>query len=219
MYTPAHFQILISHELERIMSSHPLGLLVTGFDGLDANHLPFMLDKEAGTLVAHIARANPLCTAPDQSEVMVVFRGEQGYISPNAYPSKHETHRQVPTWNYEAVHVHGKLKIRDDAKFVRAVVGRLTKIHEAQEVKPWKMSDAPSDYLDAMVQAVVGLEIEITRIEGKAKMSQNKEPRDQRGVIQALQAQGHDKLATAVAQANSVTASQSPPAESRRPSA
>ena len=219
MYTPAHFEIEQQAELHRIVKSFPLGVLVTQHAGLDANHLPFLLDPEAGTLVAHIARANPLCAAPDLSEVMVVFRGEQGYISPNAYPSKHEAHRQVPTWNYEAVHVHGKLKIRDDAKFVRAVVGRLTKIHEAQEVKPWKMSDAPSDYLDAMVQAVVGLEIEITRMEGKAKMSQNKEPRDQRGVIQALQAQGHDKLAMAVAQANGITASQSPHAESHPPSA
>ena len=222
MYLPSNFEISQPQLLRQLIAQHPLGVLITQHAGLDANHLPFILDAKAGslgTLVAHIARANPLCTAPDQSEVMVVFRGEQGYISPNAYPSKHETHRQVPTWNYEAVHVHGKLKIRDDAKFVRAVVGRLTKIHEAREVKPWKMSDAPSDYLDAMVQAVVGLEIEITRIEGKAKMSQNKEPRDQRGVIQALQAQGHDKLATAVAQANSVTASQSLPAESRRPSA
>ena len=209
MYIPAHFEIQAPHELHRIVMAHPLGVLITQHNGLDANHLPFLLDAtpdSLGTLCAHVARANPLCAAPNGSEVLVVFRGEAGYISPNAYPSKHETHRQVPTWNYEVVHVHGKLTIRDDAKFVRGVVGRLTKLHEATQSQPWKMSDAPADYLDAMVQAVVGLEIEITRIEGKSKMSQNKEPRDQQGVVHDLQARGQHALADAVEKINGLSA-------------
>jgi transcriptional regulator len=220
MYLPSHFEITQRTYLQHLMFTYPLGVLITQHNGLDANHLPFLFDAaqdSLGRLSAHIARANPLCATPNGSEVLVVFRGEAGYISPNAYPSKHETHRQVPTWNYEVVHVHGKLTVRDDAKFVRGVVGRLTKIHEATQSQPWKMSDAPADYLEAMVQAVVGVEIAITRIEGKSKMSQNKEPRDQQGVVHDLQARGQHALADAVAKANGLTASQPPHAESRHP--
>jgi transcriptional regulator len=213
MYTPAHFQIESTDEMHRLMRAHPLGVLVTQHDGLDANHLPFWLDPTPnglGVLKAHIARANPLRLAPDQSDVLVVFRGVQGYITPSSYPSKHETHRQVPTWNYEAVHAHGKLMVRDDAKFVRGVIGRLTKTHEANLALPWKMSDAPVDYLDAMVQAVVGLEITITRLEGKAKLSQNREARDQQGAVAALEAKGEDALAQRMREANGLTAFQPP---------
>jgi transcriptional regulator len=213
LYIPSHFQIDQPHALHRIMQAHPLGMLVTQHDGLDANHLPFLLDAShgaLGTLSAHIARANPLCNAPNGSEVLVVFRGEHGYITPSSYPSKHDTHRQVPTWNYEVVHAHGTLTLRDDAKFVRGVIGKLTKLHEAAEAVPWKMSDAPADYLEAMVQAVVGLEITLTRIEGKAKLSQNKDVRDQQGAVAALQRKGQHGLAQAMMDANGLTASQSP---------
>ena len=115
--------------------------------------------------------------------------------SPNWYPSKHETHRQVPTWNYEVVHAHGKITVHDDEKFLRGVVGRLTKTHEAMEPKPWKMSDAPQDYMDAMLNAIVGIQITITRLEGKAKLSQNREPRDLHGAAEALTSLGKNGLA------------------------
>ena len=153
MYTPSHFEIKHSQELHRVIHAYPLGLLITQHDGLDANHLPFLFDSTSGpfgTLTAHIARANPLCNAPRDSNVLVIFRGEHGYITPSSYPSKHDTHRQVPTWNYVVVHVHGKLTIRDDPKFVRGVIGKLTKQHEVSEKSPWKMSDAPADYLEAI---------------------------------------------------------------------
>jgi len=199
MYIPAHFEMANAHELHRIIQSHPLGILVTGEGGLDANHIPFYFDSsqgELGTLTAHIARANPLWQqCAHESEVLVVFRGAESYVSPNWYPSKHETHRQVPTWNYEVVHAHGKLTIHDDELFVRAVIGRLTKTHEAQEPKPWKMSDSSPDYIDSMLKAIVGIQIAITRLEGKAKLSQNREPRDRQGVVNALTARGKDELA------------------------
>ena len=191
MYLPPHFAETRPEELHRIIREHPLGVLVTqSGSGLDANHIPFEFDPDQGpqgTLLAHIARANPLWTdCPAGAEVMVVFRGVEGYISPNWYPSKHETHRQVPTWNYEVVHVHGRLRIMDDEKFVRGVVARLTREHEAAEPRPWKMGDAPKDYMDDMVSKVVGIEIEIARLEGKRKLSQNRESRDIHNAVNEL---------------------------------
>lgn len=205
MYCPSHFQINDSSELHRIICAHPLGALITTHNGLDANHLPFLFDAAqgpVGTLTAHIARANPLCEVPNGGDVLVIFRGEHGYITPSSYPSKHDTHQQVPTWNYEVVHAHGKLTLRDDAKFVRGVMGKLTKLHEATEATPWKMSDAPADYLEIMVQAVVGLEITLTRLEGKAKLSQNKDRRDQQGAIDKLNKASNRALATVMSRAN-----------------
>ena len=206
MYLPPHFAETRPDELHRIMREHPLGMLVTHSDsGLDANHLPFEFDPEHGSqgrLLAHIARANPLWTDfPSGVEVMVVFRGVEGYISPNWYPSKHETHRQVPTWNYEVVHAHGRLRIIDDEKFIRGVVGRLTRHHEASEPRPWKMGDAPRDYMDDMVSKVVGIEIEIVRLEGKRKLSQNREARDIKNAVSELERRHQQELASTMSAA------------------
>jgi len=205
MYNPAHFALTDPEALQRIIRQHPLGMLVThGPEGLDANHIPFEYDStrgEHGTLTAHVARANPVWQqCAGGADVLVVFRGVEGYISPSWYPSKHEAHRQVPTWNYEVVHAHGRLTVRDDEKFVRGVVARLTRTHEATEPQPWKMGDAPADYLDMMLQAIVGLEIAVTRLEGKAKLGQNKELRDRQGAVAALQARGRVPLAQAMGQ-------------------
>jgi len=148
-----------------------------------------------------VARANPVWQqCAGGADVMVVFRGVEGYISPSWYPSKHEAHRQVPTWNYEVVHAHGRLTVRDDEKFVRGVVARLTRTHEAAEPQPWKMGDAPTDYLDMMLQAIVGIEVAVTRLEGKAKLGQNKELRDRQGAVEALHARGRAPLAQAMGQ-------------------
>lgn len=203
MYVPAHFAEQRPEELQRILREHPLGMLVThGSDGLDANHLPFEYDPAAGphgTLIAHVARANPLWQrCPTGSPVLVVFRGAAGYISPSWYPSKHEAHRQVPTWNYEAVHAHGLLTVRDDERFVRGVVARLTRRHEAGEPQPWKMTDAPADYIDNLLQHIVGIEVAVTSLEGKAKLSQNKQARDRLHAAETLAARGHDELAQAM---------------------
>jgi transcriptional regulator len=204
MYLPQHFAETRTEELHRILRENPLGMLVThSGTGLDADHIPFELDAARGalgTLLAHVARANPLWTGfPDGTDVMVVFRGAQGYISPNWYPSKHETHRQVPTWNYEVVHAHGRLRIVDDEKFLRGLVGRLTRHHEAGEPKPWKMGDAPRDYMEQMMRAIVGIEVEVLRFEGKRKLGQNREARDFQGAVTTLQDRGNQALSTAMA--------------------
>lgn len=203
MYNPSCFQLTDTQSLHRILREYPLGVLITqGPDGLDANHLPFEYDPAQGalgSLTGHVARANPLWQqCRDGADVLVVFRGAEGYISPNWYPSKQAAHRQVPTWNYEVVHAHGRLTVRDDERFVRGVVARLTRTHEASQPQPWKMGDAPPDYLDAMLQAIVGIEIAVTRLEGKAKLSQNKEARDRAGAAAALEAQGQQALARAM---------------------
>ena len=200
MYIPTHFAETRPEELARIIRAHPLGMLVTHDDqGLDANHIPFEFDPDAGThgrLTAHVARANPIWRqCAEGADVMVVFRGAEGYISPSWYPSKHETHRQVPTWNYEVVHAHGRLTVHDDEKFVRGIVARLTRTHEAGEPKPWKMGDSAPEYIDEMLKAIVGIEIAVGSLVGKRKLSQNKEPRDRLGAAQALAERGHAELA------------------------
>lgn len=193
MYNPSHFNTSDDRAaLLALMRAHPLGALVThGPQGLDANHLPFEVDEAAGVLRAHVARANPLwqqVPADGGMAAMVIFRGQAGYISPNWYPSKHETHRQVPTWNYQVVHVHGQLTVMDQERFVRGLVARLTREHEkrSNQPKPWMMGDAPADYIDQMLAAIVGIEVTLERLEGKFKLSQNKEARDREGAIAGL---------------------------------
>lgn len=200
MYIPPHFAETRPEELLRIIRAHPLGILVThGKAGLDADHLPFEFDPNQGThglLTAHVARANPVWQrCPTGSPVMVIFRGADAYISPNWYPSKHEAHRQVPTWNYEVVHAYGTLTVCDDERFVRGLVGRLTRRHEATESKPWKMRDAAPDYIDGLLRSIVGIEIAVTSLVGKSKLGQNKDARDRSSVADTLVARGHLELA------------------------
>ena len=209
MYLPALFAEHRPEELHRIMREHPLAVLVTNTAlGLDADHLPFVLDTtrgELGILIAHVTRANPVWTRlADGDEVLVVFRGVHGYISPNWYASKQETHRHVPTWNYEVVHAHGRVRIHDDEKAVRGMVARLTRQQEAQLPIPWKMSDAPADYLAAELAHIVGLEIDITRLEGKRKLSQNRDDRDFASTVAALEQRGDNALAAAMRRARAM---------------
>lgn len=203
MYIPSQFAIAQPDALHHILRAHPLGILVIHTpQGLDANHLPFEFDPgrgTLGTLTGHVARANPVWRQCEGgAEVLVIFRGAEGYISPNWYPSKHDTHRQVPTWNYEVVHAHGRITVRDDEQFVRSVVARLTRAHEAQEPRPWKLGDSAPEYISAMLRSIVGIEIAITRLEGKAKLSQNRELRDREGAVDALRRRGDGALADAM---------------------
>jgi len=205
VYLPAHFAENRPDELHRIIRAHPLGMLVThGAAGLDAEHLPFLFDSHEGPhgmLRAHVARANDLWRrCSDGTPVLVVFRGAESYVSPNWYPSKHEAHRQVPTWNYQVVHVHGTLTVRDDEKAVRAIVARLTQRHEADEPRPWRMGDAAPGYMDDLLRQIVGIEIAITSMVGKSKLGQNREPRDRLGAADALDARGCAELAAAMRQ-------------------
>ncbi len=200
MYIPSHFAVSRPEQLHRVIREHPLGALITqGAAGLDADHLPFEFDPdvgEHGLLSGHVARANTLWQrCPTGSPVMVIFRGAQAYISPNWYPTKHEAHRQVPTWNYEVVHAHGVLTVHDDERFVRRIVARLTRRHEAAEPEPWKMGDSAPEYIDSMLRNIVGIEIAITSLVGKAKLSQNREARDRVSAADTLHARGHDELA------------------------
>lgn len=206
MYIPAHFAETRSEELGRIIRENPLGILVTqGEAGLDADHIPFEYDADEGNhgvLTAHVARANSLWQrCPTGTPVMVVFRGVQAYISPNWYPSKHETHRHVPTWNYEVVHAHGILTIHDDERFARRLVARLTRRHEAAEPKPWKMGDAPPKFINEELRHIVGIEIAVTSLVGKVKLGQNGEARDRLGAAENLEERGHGAIAQAMRKA------------------
>ena len=156
-------------------------------------------DGSLGVLHTHVARANPVWRdIASGDEVLVVFRAADAYISPSWYPSKHEHHRQVPTWNYMVAHAHGRVTVRDDERYLRGLVGRLTKRHEASQPHPWRMGDSSPAFIDEMIASIVGLEIGITRLVGKFKLGQNKETRDVLGAAQALKAQGHDAIADAM---------------------
>jgi len=200
MYLPPHFSETRPEELARLIAQNPLGALVAQrAQGLDADHLPFAFDAATGVLSAHVARANPLWQeCASGTPVLVIFRASDGYISPNWYPSKHAAHRQVPTWNYEVVHAHGVLTIRDDARFVRGLVGRLTRHHEAGEPRPWKMSDSAPEFIDGLLAAIVGIEIQVTSLVGKRKLSQNKTWEDRAGAADALRQRGQGALAQAM---------------------
>jgi transcriptional regulator len=184
MYQPAHFKETDSDKLHALMRAYPFATLVTHEEGgLTANHLP--LELVDGKLHGHVARGNEL-SHMDGAEVLVIFRGPDGYVSPNWYPSKRETHREVPTWNYAVVHVHGRLRTTQDATWLRQLLDRLTDRHEAGQPSPWRVSDAPEDHIEKMLRAIVGLEISIDRIEGKFKLSQNHPAANRAGVLAGL---------------------------------
>lgn len=195
MYLPAAFRedrLEVQHDLIR---QHPLGwLVVQGEAGLVADPVPFVLDASGGglgVLRAHFARNNPQARLlQGAGECLVIFQGPQAYISPSWYPSKQETGKVVPTWNYTAVHAWGRPTVIDDASWLRRQIGALTGQMEGERPQPWSVEDAPADFIDAMVKAIVGLEIVISRIEGKWKISQNRPVADRAGVAQGLAGSG-----------------------------
>lgn len=191
MYVPQLFAETDIDTLHGLMHAHPLATLVTLADGvLDANHVPLQLDAEAaplGVLRGHLARANPLWRQhPAAVDVLAIFHGPQAYVSPGWYPTKVESGKAVPTWNYATVHAHGRLRVIDDAAWLRAHVEALTAANEAVFPEPWQVADAPADYIDRMLAAVVGIEITVTRLEGKWKASQNQPPQNRAGVVRGL---------------------------------
>lgn len=203
MYNPTHFNQPDTDTLHELIRQHPFGMLVShGSGDLDVNHLPFELDLatgESGVLHTHVARKNPLWQALSaRDDVLVIFQAGDAYISPQWYPSKHEFHKQVPTWNYIVAHVRGRAIVHDDERYVRGVVARLTRSQEADQPVPWKMTDSPKSYIDSMLTNIVGIEIRISAIEGKSKLSQNKETRDIRGAGEALKARGEQVISSAM---------------------
>ncbi|WP_026606996.1 FMN-binding negative transcriptional regulator [Methylocapsa acidiphila] len=204
MYQPAH------HREERLDVQHglirgsPLGTLVTfGADGLAADLIPFILDETAGprgTLRAHVARANPLWRAHDPAvAALVIFQGPQAYVTPSCYETKRETGKVVPTWNYMTVHAYGHMAVVEDRAWLLTQINALTDGMEQGRAEPWSVADAPPDFIETMLEQIIGLEIPIDRIEGKWKLSQNRSRADRDGVIAGLFASAdsaHRSLAT-----------------------
>ncbi len=205
MYQPSQFVEDRPEVLHQLMRAHPLGLLVTQDERheMQANAVPWMLDPDpqggAAVLRAHVARANPLWRqARGDVDSLVVFQGPQAYVSPNWYPSKAVTHREVPTWNYCMVQARGRLQVRDDPAWVLKLITDLSDRHEAGRPAPWSVADAPPGYIDKLLGAIVGIELRVAALAGKWKVSQNKKEEDRRGVESALRGLGGD-AATAMA--------------------
>ncbi len=198
MYLPKHFEQPDAAALEKLMREHPLATLVsTGPDGLTANHIPLEFDVASQTLRGHVARANPVWKVAAGQPVLAVFQGPQAYVTPNWYPAKAATHKVVPTWNYAVVHAHGTLAVTEDAPWLHALVSRLTRHHESTQPQPWAVSDAPDEYIQQMLRAIVGIELPVQRLVGKYKLHQNHPAETHAGVVQGL-GQG-DAAAQAVA--------------------
>ena len=194
MYLPSHFEETRVDVLHAFVRARPLGLLITLADaGLQANPIPFLIDAgptPLGTLRGHVARANPLWReARAEVNALVVFQGPQAYVSPSMYPTKAAHGKVVPTWNYVTVQARGRLCAMDDAKWVRNIVERLTQTHEASRAVPWAVSDAPADYIETMLRAIVGIEIELVALHGKWKVTQNRNQADRQGVAYGLERQ------------------------------
>ncbi len=206
MYQVAAFREERIDVMHALIRAHPLAVLVTNTSGsLEANHLPLLIDpllSPQGTLRGHVARANPLWRqlheAGYENEALAVFQGSQVYVTPSWYPEKRASGKVVPTWNYAVVHARGPLIIHDDREWLRDLVSRLTDQQEAGLPQPWGIGDAPADYIERMLGAIVGIEIPISRIEGKWKVSQNRADADRAGVVDGL-AQSADPQAQAMA--------------------
>jgi transcriptional regulator len=195
VYVPEHFRETRTEVLQAFIERHPLGTLVaTTAEGLTANHIPMRAELQAGgrgVLRGHIARANSLWRElPAGAAVLAIFFGADTYVSPTWYPSKREHGKAVPTWNYATVHLQGSIRFIDDAGWLRTFVEALTDEHEHGRVNRWHVSDAPADYLEGMMRAIVGFEIEVSSIVGKFKGSQNRSLADRAGAVAALRAEG-----------------------------
>lgn len=187
MYEPAPFRVADEGELIAFLRAHPLGLVIASrAEGPSADLIPFVVDGR-NRLRAHFARANPLRqTLSTPQEVLVVFSGPQGYVSPSWYPSKAENGKVVPTWNYAMVQVRGRAVLREGPDWIAGQIAELTRAQEAHRSNPWAASDAPAPFIEAQIRAIVGLEIEITDLRGKYKLSQNRSAADRNGVITGL---------------------------------
>jgi transcriptional regulator len=190
MYEPAHGKFIEtrSEHLYKLIRNYPLGTLLTQHNGdIEVNYAPFLVDNSnSEILTAHVPRTNSVWQALDGHNATILFHGPNAYISPSWYPGKHVHGKAVPTWNYAVVHVHANVRVIEDTTWLRSHIDTLTDQHEQEFANPWKVSDAPHGYIDALVKAIVGLEFTITKIEGKFKLGQNRAPADQMGVLAGL---------------------------------
>ena len=211
MYIPAHFAI-DDATVDELLAKHGAADLITQTDdGLLATMLPFAYDPSAGprgALYGHLARNNDQWRKPAHGESLAIVRGPDAYVSPSWYAAKAEHGRVVPTWNYVTAHVYGRLLVHDDPAWVEGVVRRLTAKHEATRLASpgqppaWSVDDAPRQFIEGQLRAIVGLELQIIRIEAKAKLSQNRPVGDIAGIVDGLAARGDDRNAAAVEHAN-----------------
>jgi transcriptional regulator len=195
MYVPPHFDESRAEVLHALMNAQPLAAVVTlGAGGLEANHVPLHLfphEGERGVLRGHVARQNAMWrTGAAEVETLAIFQGPASYVSPSWYPTKREHGKVVPTWNYVVVHAHGRLRVHDDSQWVHRQVSALTDRQEARLTHPWAVSDAPPDYVEKMLQAIVGIEIVIERLVGKWKVSQNQPATNRAGAAEGMAATG-----------------------------
>ena len=192
MFQPDHFRVDDLAEMHALMRARPFAALVSmAPSGLYGTHLPTVLKDEGsfGTIECHLARANPHWKdLAKGEEAIMIFQGAEGYITPNWYATKAQTGKAVPTWNYAIVHAYGRPAIMNDKEWLKRHVSELSDQQERDEAHPWKVSDAPESYIDVMLRGIVGFRYEITRLEGKWKMSQNRETQDRLGVIEGLKA-------------------------------
>lgn len=210
MYQPPHFRETRLDVLHALIRAHPLGLLIcNGAEGPVANALPFLLDSDVepnGRLRAHLARANPqwrMFSEAPETPVLIVFQGVDTYVTPSWYETKRETGKVVPTWNYAMVQVRGRVRVIEDAAWLAGQVSELTATHETGRPAPWAVSDAPDSYIQSQLKGIVGLEIEITEISGKWKVSQNRPVADRISVAEGLEAEDEasaDEMARLVRQ-------------------
>lgn len=197
MYIPKVFEETRAEVLTELIQKHALGCLVIYADNeLNANHLPFEYDEKTHSLLAHIAKENPLYAQLTQPQnALVVFSIDHAYVSPNWYEGKFEHHKAVPTWNYVVIHAKGTVQVIEDEKILRGILARLTRQHESNQPKPWRMSDAPKDYIQDELGKIAAIRIEIKSLVGKFKLSQNREVTDQLNVAEAYQHNNKKDLA------------------------
>lgn len=197
MYLPAQFAEHDAARLRAAMRDHPFATLVSeGPEGAVADHLPLLVTENGNDMLlrGHVARANPLWHAhPPARKVLAIFHGPQHYVSPTWYPTKREHGKVVPTWNYLAIHARGTLRAIEDADWLMSLLRDLTDSHEAGFAQPWRVDDAPRDYLQKMLAAIVGIEIRVSRLDGKAKFSQNQPAENRAGVVAGLRALGTER--------------------------
>ena len=191
MHIPKQFKQEDKAKIKTLIADYPLAALIfKNANGLEANHIPLQLTQtndQEWTLIGHIARGNPMWkNVEDKADILVIFQGPQSYITPNWYPTKQEHKKVVPTWNYAAIHIHGALSFIHETQWKIDMLNSLTNQMEADQAKPWQLSDAPEDYVEKQLNAIVGIEISVNQIEGKWKLSQNQPEQNRMGVIQGL---------------------------------
>ncbi len=198
MYSPQPFEETRVSVLHDLVRSHPLGtfVILAGAE-LSANHIPFLIHSDLGangTLQGHVSRANPVWKHfGNGTEALTIFQGPESYITPSWYPSKHADGKAVPTWNYAVVHAYGTPRAIEDPAWLLDHVTRLTSVHEADQALPWKVSDAPRDYTQHMISRIIGIEIPISKLQGKWKVSQNRPQPDRLGVAAGLQSRATER--------------------------